>query len=249
MSPSITTTYPGCIAAENVAMTALIFPGSDVGSDSIIFGWNEGEGTGAPLARQPATFIWRAYPVAMANYHYWSSLFHSHYWGPGAFNATPYNYYGFHPYPDFGNNPAHLWEISAKGDDYTTTTVTYDSWFTQVARATGYFYEFWPDWPSATGKVEVTDSARGEAANPLLCVGDAPWNPGNEIYSGRLRGFQYYDAALSDGDIALELANPGSTRTPWYLNLNPTPSDISDKSGNGNDPTWITATHATLWTG
>ena len=44
-----------------------------------------------------------------------------------------------------------------------------------------------------------------------------------------------------------ELAVPGSVRRPWYLNLNPTPGDVTDKSGNGHHPSWD-GTTAQLWT-
>jgi len=37
--------------------------------------------------------------------------------------------------------------------------------------------------------------------------------------------------------------------TPHFLNMNPTPSDITDKSGNGNNPSWATGSRPTLWTG
>jgi len=80
-------------------------------------------------------------------------------------------------------------------------------------------------------------------------VGDNPWNPGAEVWSGVLRGFQFYDAQLTPSQIAQEIAAPGSARQPWYLNLNPTPTDISDKSGNGHHPSWVGNLLPTLWTG
>jgi hypothetical protein len=45
-----------------------------------------------------------------------------------------------------------------------------------------------------------------------------------------------------------ELAAPGSAVKPWYLNLNPTPTDISDKSGSNNHPVWEGADRPALWT-
>jgi hypothetical protein len=70
---------------------------------------------------------------------------------------------------------------------------------------------------------------------------------GFEEYKGIIRGFQFYDTLLTTGNVASELATPGSIRTPWYLNLNPTPSDVTDKSGNAHHGSWA-GTTANLWT-
>jgi hypothetical protein len=93
------------------------------------------------------------------------------------------------------------------------------------------------------------DGAKPLAPNPAIIIGDAPWDAGYEVYSGVLRGFQFYDTVLTPDEIQREIDNPGSVRTPWYLNLNPTPSDISDKSGNGHNPAWVNANRPALWTG
>jgi hypothetical protein len=69
------------------------------------------------------------------------------------------------------------------------------------------------------------------------------------VWDGILRGFQFYDAALTPNEIAREIASPGSVRTPWYLNVDPIPSDISDKSGRGHYPEWVGSEHPLLWTG
>jgi hypothetical protein len=102
---------------------------------------------------------------------------------------------------------------------------------------------------------------------PAIVVGEAPPNDANtaswgdyqgrEQFKGIIRGLQFYDALLGSADdatianttaIANELASPGSSRTPWYLNLNPTPSDVTDKSGSGNHPSFP-ASAPSLWTG
>jgi hypothetical protein len=59
---------------------------------------------------------------------------------------------------------------------------------------------------------------------------------------------------LSVNDIVAEVTQPMSTTSGaanvWYLNLNPTPDDISDKSGKGHHPTWVDPnSKASLWTG
>ena len=86
-----------------------------------------------------------------------------------------------------------------------------------------------------------------------LTFGDAPWAPSTEIMNGIMRGIQVYSTLLSPSEIGAEINNPRSTSPGssniWYLNLNPTPTDISDKSGAGNNPEWVGAERAQLWTG
>ena len=114
---------------------------------------------------------------------------------------------------------------------------------------------YW-NWPNTTTDVITADFADASSPSPnAIIVGDAAWNQpgggsgvGYELWYGYLRGFQSYDAQLSEADIANELATPGSVRTPWYQNINPTPDDISDKSGNGNDPAWVGVSRPSLWT-
>ncbi len=94
---------------------------------------------------------------------------------------------------------------------------------------------------------------------PALTWGDAPWivveNPnagrGHEIYCGILRGIQVYSTNLSLANILSEASSPLSTAAGaaniWYLNLDPTPSDISDQSGRGHNPEWVGAERPRLW--
>ena len=88
---------------------------------------------------------------------------------------------------------------------------------------------------------------------PALTFGDAPWAPANEVWNGVLRGFQIYATALSLPALVAEVAVPGSTQAGqtsiWYLNLNPTPADIADKSGRGHHPVWVGPQRPTLWVG
>lgn len=109
--------------------------------------------------------------------------------------------------------------------------------------------------------------ASSNPPTPSIVFGEAPPNDANtaswggyvgrEQLKGIQRGYQLYDAllgseaaatVLNTADIAAEIANPGSVRTPWYLNLNPTPSDVTDKSGSGNNPSFP-ASSPTLWEG
>jgi hypothetical protein len=63
------------------------------------------------------------------------------------------------------------------------------------------------------------------------------------VWNGVLRGIQIYNTRLSLADIQNEANSPLSTSSGtasiWYLNVNPTPSDISDKSGKGHHPAWV----------
>jgi hypothetical protein len=85
-----------------------------------------------------------------------------------------------------------------------------------------------------------------------LTWGDAPWAPGQEVWNGVLRGIQIYSNQLTIAEIMAEINAPLSTtngqQNIWYLNVNPTPNDISDKSGRGNNPTWVDSLRPSLYT-
>lgn len=97
--------------------------------------------------------------------------------------------------------------------------------------------------------VRYVGEPQADPPAPGLVIGDAPWNPGQEVWDGVLRGFQFYDSSLTLKEIAKEVAAPGTVRMPWYLNLDPTPEDINDKSGNGNHPRWVGHERPSLWAG
>ena len=233
------------VTAPSTAVTGLDFLGNADGR-STLFAWNLSRTGVAPMAKFPATYIWRAYPRS-GQLGYWSSLFHASWQGPNTFDVK-YFYYGTHPYPW---EPV-AWEISAGSNDQPEdpsqrVPVVFNRWYTQVvtvdANAKITFYYDW----DAGQSFSYQDVDRPQP-DPALIVGDAPWNPGHEIYYGILRGFQYYDALLTPAQIAQEVASPGAVRRPWYLNLNPTPDDITDKSGSGHDPQWMTSNRPRLWT-
>jgi hypothetical protein len=231
--------------------TGLLFPDYDVSvsSNKMIVVWNAGEGSTAPFPLYGgATYIWRAMPMQKLNEGYWSSLFRTEWTNDWDGNAVLKEYYCCHPYPDPTDNRAE-WEISMNGDDTRSVAVVYDQWYTQVVTATtGKVVTYYFDWPNTGAGFRVgpiTQDSRSAQTNPAMYFGDTRFNV--ERYRGVLRGFQYYDALLTTQQITDEIANPGSVRTPWYLNLNPTPDDISDKSGNGNNPKWFTAAKASLW--
>jgi hypothetical protein len=212
-----------------------------------------------PLAMYPATFIWRAYPRRQNGYY---TMF---FWGnDGQFwwdSGSPNSYYGAHPYPTSPpNGSSHAWELSVEGGDFVNGAVVYDRWYTQALRVwsdgSGKHHEFYWDLPNTDASRRVSRTSSSGYANktppvPALTFGDAPWNPGNEVWNGIMRGFQIYTANLSVADMLSEVNTPYSSSAGassiWYLNLNPTPSDIADKSGRGHNPQWVGGERPSLW--
>jgi hypothetical protein len=221
----------------------LDFPGNAGVNKTMRFEFTE------PLNAYPATYIWRAYPRQQASYY--TAFF----WGNnGPFYKTS-TYYGFHPYPDWNSSRLHFWEIAAPpgGDYLNESNIDYDRWYTQVAicnqSGNKTEIEFYWDWPD-TGKVVKYEGVQyNDPSIPVLVFGDAPWNQGHEVWNGVLRGFQFYNTAMSLSEIEKEVASPAEELTPWYLNLNPTPEDIADKSGKGHHPSWVGSERPVLWSG
>jgi len=226
-----------------------------------------------PLDMYPATYIWRAYPRQQSGYYttfFWATGGTQFWWDGGRGNS----YYGAHPYPQ--NPPTgntHYWEIATGfGGDFfgnPPVTVAYNRWYTQALVAwntgSGKRTIFYYDLPDTSKAIDVTVSplfGNKNPPTPALTWGDAPWivpeNPnthgqGKEAYKGILRGIQVYSTRLSLADILSEASSPLSTTAGadniWYLNLDPTPADISDKSGAGHHPEWVGSKRTRLWTG
>jgi hypothetical protein len=243
------------VSAGSSTITGLNFPSNGTTSQDIRFRF-----TGANLLPMyPATYIWRV------NLRQQPGYYTTFFWGPdGAFTGN--SYYGAHPYPDGGgsNTGTHKWEVSLWGSDYVndangnSTQLGYGVWRTQALRVwddgTRKIHEFYWDLPDTTKVIRVpVDRSYGSVipSNAALTFGDAPWSIGGERLSGILRGIQLYSSALSVSDILTEAGTPLSTvngsASVWYLNLNPTPNDISDKSGKGHHPAWVTSARPALW--
>jgi len=257
---TLTATSEGQSGTAMVTVTALItgldFPGNvnwpNV-SPSMMFVWNAALSGTAPFPAYPATYIWRVYPRQQDGF--WTFLFHANYQPPVFDQEFKNEYYGMHPFKDPPITPNTMWEISSYGGDTYVNPVVFNRWYTQVAvvnESGGMeLHTYYWNWPNTTTDIVTTDPnpSKPPASNPAIIVGDAPWNPGHEVPNAIIRGFQYYDVKLTLSEIAQEIAAPGSVRQPWYLNLNPTPTDISDKSGNGHHPSWVGPLRPTLWTG
>lgn len=247
------------------AITGLDFPSNG----DVAFGENAAFAfTGAALInRSPATYMHKYWPRQQPGYYtefFWDTRLHAEFVGDRS-------YYGCHPYPlGGGNEPLdHKWEISADGvDTQSSEDVVYEQWYTHVVRVTvnGGIprVEFWWDYDRDTSrKITVNFSAGfqvGGGANGCV-YGGSPWSNAyhEENASGILRCLKQFASALSDSDIATEVAaleeegaaSAGGISSLWYSNVNPTPDDITDKSGGGHHPDWFFADgpRPTLWEG
>jgi FG-GAP-like repeat/FG-GAP repeat len=222
-----------------------------------------------PFPIYPATYVFRVFPRKKAgpNPRYYTTFF----WGNnGSFSwdgGLPNTYYGMHPYPNPPPDGPGQWEISVLSNDFVSgSEVQWDRWYTQVIRvfrvnASTTRHEFYWDWPDRTKLLDNDiidpDWAARNPPKPAIVVGQAPNNglgqswggyAGFEEFKGIIRGMQFYNSLLTLPQVESELATPGSVVRPWYLNLNPTPTDISDKSGSNHDPVWEGRDRPALWT-
>jgi hypothetical protein len=246
--------------AASAQISGLDYPSNEPFGDDLRFRFV----TTNLLNPYPATYVWRIRPRQQTGYY--TTFF----WGPdGDFTGT--SFYGAHPYPDGGSTgTTHKWEISIEGEDDVvdenghSTQVIYGDWFQQalvvrLVNADEIEATFFWDLPDTSKRIvhttQFTDYATTFGSPPYpgkaLSFGDAPWSIGNERLSGVLRGIQIYAATLSLVDISAEIENPLSSvaggSSIWYLNINPTPNDISDHSGHAHHPAWASSARPALW--
>jgi hypothetical protein len=245
-----------------VEVTGLDFPGSSAVNTTMRFKFSNPERVGLPIygaGGSGVTYIWRIYPRQQPGFY--TAFFWGNDDGKGKLAPTFFwvregvadTYYGAHPYPDHQpDGDTHKWEISVEQDDFVNGVVHYNRWYTQAFRAwsdaSGKHHEFYWDLPKTDANhrvIRVSPPSWGNVVPPFpaLTWGDAPWNPGKEVLNGVLRGIQIYSSYLSLEDIKREIESPLSSAAGkafiWYLNLNPTPNDISDKSGRHHHPYWV----------
>jgi hypothetical protein len=251
------------------AVTGLDFPGSAAVATTMRFKFNNPQNNGLPIygpGGNGVTYIWRVYPRQQSGYYtafFWGNddgqnNLNTFLWKNGGADS----YYGAHPYPQSPpNGNTHNWEISIEQNDFVNGRVVYNRWYTQAFRvwsdASGKHHEFYWDLPNTDASHMVTRNSPTSWGNtnppaPALTWGDAPWAPGNEVWNGVIRGIQIYSGLLSLSEILSEAASPLSTPSGsnkiWYLNTNPTPSDIADKSGRGHNPVWVGSERPGLYT-
>jgi hypothetical protein len=248
--------------------TAIVFPSNP---DVDAAGTVQFRLSGANLPNiVPLTLLWKVYPIQQDSYY--TTFFHAR--SDGTFDGDA-TYFGCHPYPNPApNGTAHNWEISIATLDITTdensndTTVAPGQWYSQAAstRSDGVsstIVDFYWNLSVSSNRIISYTTALGVAlanasVSPAITFGDAPWAPGQECLSGRLRGIQIYSSRLlltdiealnvceTDAQVLAACSERGITSL-WFLNMNPTPSDITDKSGNGRNPSWANANRPTLW--
>jgi hypothetical protein len=220
-----------------------------------------------PFPIYDATYIFKVYPrkksvPTTSPTGYYTTFF----WGNnGNFvwdNWNANTYYGAHPYPIPAPNGPGQWEISVYSRDTVTgSEVNWNRWYTQAFRAWRQsscvtHHEFYWDLPDTSKvlKYDVVDCgwATTNPPSPAIVMGQAPdyngasWGgyAGWEELNGILRGIQLYSGLLSVSDILAEINAPQSTAQGnskiWYLNLNPRPSDVTDKKvgGTPHNPRW-----------
>ena len=251
--------------SSSAQTTGLDWPGD--GSVRRMLYWHN------PFPIYDATYIFKVYPrkKTTGSARYYTTFF----WGnDGNFTWDRSNantFYGAHPYPVPASAGPGQWEISVYGYDFVTgTEVDWNRWHTQAFRAwretsSITHHEFYYDWPDTSKKISYTVNdpawAQTNPPVPAIVMGQAPnlngvsWGgyPGWEEFNGVIRGIQMYSGLLSLADIQAEINTPQSTAAGqnliWYLNPNPTPADVTDKSGKGHHPSWDGSGRPTLYVG
>lgn len=157
----------------------------------------------------------------------------------------------------------------------TPVLVSKGGWYShartvEVVGGTTLRHSFYVDVDGNPSQVIVQDILLADLAaagsTPAFYFGCSDWRAGqpsagrnDETPSGILRGMACFDTALSsthiqnlsdclDDAAVLAYCTANSlTSNLWYLNYNPTPTDINDKSGNGRHPSWANSNRPTAW--
>ncbi len=98
------------------------------------------------------------------------------------------------------------------------------------------FYWGTSDWRSGTGGANTNDETPNGALRGF-CI----------VNSGALTNAQIAGVSALDTDAAVAAYLSGQSLSPWFINMNPTPTDVADKSGAGHSPSWANALRPTLW--
>lgn len=161
-------------------------------------------------------------------------------------------------------------------DDGTSPHLTYNQWYRQAFRvydtgANNFEMKYWVNLPSTSTLNTITHVSTGARVTPpSRCIiwGQAPDNgsgqswggyPRWEEQNGIIRCVQMFATDLSEAHIVslsafdydsevISYCNANGLALPWYLNMNLTLSDILDKSGNGNHPSWVGTERPTQYT-
>ncbi len=211
-------------------------------------------------APYPLTVVFQLFPEDKG-VTYQTGFFHGI---EGDYFANSDKFYGAGPYPL--NFQSMRWEIAANASDFTGDVVQYNRWyqcaFIAFEDAAGKHHRFYYDLPDTSKLISVDLPASyfaSLAATQSFTWGDAPWDHvttglTKEQFKGVMRRLKIFTAALPLVDATSEaladtVTSAAGAASLWYLNPSPTPNDIADKSGNGNDFRWFDpANRAGLWT-
>jgi len=135
-------------------------------------------------------------------------------------------------------------------------------WLTQArtveVSGANIVHRFYPDvgnFPSKYIEKTITTASIGSPSNPAFYLGSSDWtgtgDTNNEAPCCVLRHILLYNAALDITTIQAKaaLTSDDSGGSVWYSNINPTPSDITDKSGAGHTPVWFEGRLPGFWEG
>jgi len=137
-------------------------------------------------------------------------------------------------------------------------------WYTQARTAStsgsNTIHRFYPDldnFPSLYIERTTNTASIGTPADPAFYLGASDWtttfgDQNSETPGAVIRHVLLYDRALSQAEIEAKAdLTTNDTTDPdiWYSNIDPTPTDITDKSGAGRTPTWDNANRPALFTG
>lgn len=236
-------------------------------------------GTGSGAGRSGVTYMWEYLPRQQTGYHTTffygrgdgsfdlggvQSFYGAHPYPIGGAGGSTHNWEisGTDDFGDFQNTGP----LSNQGPP---RQVVKDVWYKQalvidVQGDNTKLATFYIDLPN----VATTDFIQHESqvgwgndtsplTDELLQFGDAPWCPtvNHERMGGTFRNLRIWVHNLSEAEILAksgsdaQLLKSGETNL-WYHNPNPTPTDISDKSGSPtHNPSWLSASRPTLYVG
>lgn len=151
----------------------------------------------------------------------------------------------------------------------TLFPVTKGVWYRQarvieVIGGTTLRHTFYPDLLGSSTtfiRREFALSSLGSAGStPAFYFGASDWtasgSANGETPNCTQRNISLFNAPLTVSDILTEGASTSNTAATsagaaavWYINKNPTPTDVTDKSGQGRHPRWANSNRPTLYTG
>lgn len=254
------------------AVAGLIFPsnsvaGSDIGIDF----------TGADMVpRLGHTIIWKANYAQQTGYYAWCwHVFADNAWhgGSGEYGCHPYPATGAVDGSGYatggtGSSGEVHWHEIANGldklsDGGSALEVVKGVWLSQARTCetvgSNYVHTFWPDIdgnPSFSITWTTSTAPNTGTFGPMkFRFGASPWTASGsanvETPSGTFRHLLQYSRAMTLSEIQAKLAlvnDDTADADRWYSNLNPTPADVSDKSGQDHHPSWANANRPTLYT-